>query len=155
MYLTGYSYGWHGTKRPTQLQPFSDLLCSPSSNHSQFIHQLCLKCISRKQEGTSFIRAMMMEAVCTSETSVYFNETTRCYVPEGCHFHTRHRENVKLHNIWVVSTNRQCHFFLKKWVPERIEWPKIISDGGSFSFRNCTKYASFVWKTSGRIPRHT
>jgi hypothetical protein len=25
----------------------------------------------------------MMEAVCTSETSVYFNETTWRYIPEG------------------------------------------------------------------------
>jgi hypothetical protein len=28
-----------------------------------------------------------MEAVRTSETSVYFNETTRRYFPEGCHLH--------------------------------------------------------------------
>jgi hypothetical protein len=28
--------------------------------------------------------AMMMEAVCTSETSVYFNITTRRYIQEGC-----------------------------------------------------------------------
>jgi hypothetical protein len=34
-------------------------------------------------------RAMMMEAVCTSETSVYFNDTTWCYIPEVCHVHTR------------------------------------------------------------------
>jgi hypothetical protein len=37
----------------------------------------------------------MMEAVRTSETSVYFNGTTRRYIPEGCHFHTRRRENLK------------------------------------------------------------
>jgi hypothetical protein len=29
-----------------------------------------------------------MKAVCTSETSVYFNETTRRYIPENCHLHT-------------------------------------------------------------------
>jgi hypothetical protein len=29
----------------------------------------------------------MMEAVRTSETSVYFNETTRPYIPESCHLH--------------------------------------------------------------------
>jgi hypothetical protein len=28
---------------------------------------------------------MMMEAVRTSETSVYFIETTRRYIPQGCH----------------------------------------------------------------------
>jgi hypothetical protein len=42
--------------------------------------------------------AVMMEAVRTSETSVYFiNKTTRRYIPEGCHLHTRRRENQKSH----------------------------------------------------------
>jgi hypothetical protein len=36
----------------------------------------------------------MMEAACTSETSVYFNETTRRYIPEGSNIHTRRRENL-------------------------------------------------------------
>jgi hypothetical protein len=31
-----------------------------------------------------FIIRAMMEAVHTSETSVYLNETTRCYIPECC-----------------------------------------------------------------------
>jgi hypothetical protein len=34
------------------------------------------------------------DAVCTSETSVYFNETTRCYIPVGSNLHTCHRENL-------------------------------------------------------------
>jgi len=29
----------------------------------------------------------LMGTVRTSETSVYFNETTRLYIPEGCHLH--------------------------------------------------------------------
>jgi len=37
---------------------------------------------------------MMMEAVRTSETSVY-SETTRHYIPEGSHLHTRSRESLK------------------------------------------------------------
>jgi hypothetical protein len=28
---------------------------------------------------------LMMETVCTSETSVYFYETTRLNIPESCH----------------------------------------------------------------------
>jgi hypothetical protein len=36
----------------------------------------------------------MMETVHISETSVYFNETTRRYIPEGCHLHTLLRHNV-------------------------------------------------------------
>jgi hypothetical protein len=35
----------------------------------------------------SIIRAiaLMIEAVRTYEMSVYFHETTRCYIPESCH----------------------------------------------------------------------
>jgi hypothetical protein len=32
--------------------------------------------------------SLMMEAVRTSETSIYFYQTTRCHIPEGCHLHT-------------------------------------------------------------------
>jgi hypothetical protein len=38
--------------------------------------------------------ALMMEAVCNSETSVYFNETARRCIPEGYHLHTRCRGNL-------------------------------------------------------------
>jgi hypothetical protein len=34
--------------------------------------------------ATASIIRVMMEAVGTSETSVYFNGTRRCYMPEGC-----------------------------------------------------------------------
>jgi hypothetical protein len=37
----------------------------------------------------------MREAVCAFETLVYFNETTLCYIPEGCHLHARRSENLK------------------------------------------------------------
>jgi hypothetical protein len=43
------------------------------------------------------IITLMMEAVRTSEISVYSNETTRRYIPEGSHFYTRRRENLKSH----------------------------------------------------------
>jgi hypothetical protein len=33
-----------------------------------------------------FRGALIMEAVCASETSVYFNDTIRRYIPEGCIF---------------------------------------------------------------------
>jgi hypothetical protein len=36
-----------------------------------------------------------MEAIRTSETSVYSNETTRRYIPEDSKRHTRRRENLK------------------------------------------------------------
>jgi hypothetical protein len=37
----------------------------------------------------------MNEEVGTSEASVYFNETTRRNIPEGCHHHTRRPENLE------------------------------------------------------------
>jgi hypothetical protein len=35
--------------------------------------------------GTDSIIRAMMEAAQTSETSIYFNETTQRCIPEGCH----------------------------------------------------------------------
>jgi hypothetical protein len=51
----------------------------------------------------SIIIALMMEAVRTYETSVYFNETTRRYTPEGCH--------LRLHDCFVkeFSSTKQNH----------------------------------------------
>jgi hypothetical protein len=39
----------------------------------------------------------MMEAVRTCETSVYANETTRRYIPQGSNIHTRRHEYLKAH----------------------------------------------------------
>jgi hypothetical protein len=41
-------------------------------------------------------KALMMDAVRTSETSVKFNMTTRRYIPEDSKLHTRRRENLNL-----------------------------------------------------------
>jgi hypothetical protein len=43
-----------------------------------------------------------MEAVRTSETSVYLNETTWSYIPERCQLHTRLRENLNV-NKWNTN----------------------------------------------------
>jgi hypothetical protein len=43
------------------------------------------------------IITLMMQSVYTSETSVYFYETIRCYIPEGCHLQTHRCENLKSH----------------------------------------------------------
>jgi hypothetical protein len=50
----------------------------------------------------------VMGAVCTCETLVYSNETTRRYVAEGSHLHARRRENLKSHKnhgIFIVERN--------------------------------------------------
>jgi hypothetical protein len=50
----------------------------------------------------SIIRAMM-EAVLTSETSVYSIETTRRYIREEFRPHIRRRENLKFHVTLFTS----------------------------------------------------
>jgi hypothetical protein len=46
----------------------------------------------------------MMEEVRTSETSVYSNETTRCYTPEGSRLHIRRRNNLQSLSLTLLST---------------------------------------------------
>jgi hypothetical protein len=55
--------------------------------------------------------ALMMEAVGTSETFVYF-ETTRRYIPEGYHLRTHRRDNLKSYAILVIS-RRSAALFMK------------------------------------------
>jgi hypothetical protein len=54
----------------------------------------------------------MMEAVSSSETSVSNNQSTRCYIPEDHHLHTRRRENLKSHPLKFCSfvRNLATHF---------------------------------------------
>jgi hypothetical protein len=46
---------------------------------------------------------VMVEAVCTSETSVNFYQTTRRNIPEDSHLYTRRRENLKSHLVILMS----------------------------------------------------
>jgi hypothetical protein len=48
----------------------------------------------------------LMERVCTSEKSVYFNENTRRCIPESCHLHTRHCENLKYYTVTKLLVSR-------------------------------------------------
>jgi hypothetical protein len=41
--------------------------------------------------------ALVMKAVRTTETSVYFYDTTRRHISECCHLHTRCCEKLKFH----------------------------------------------------------
>jgi hypothetical protein len=54
------------------------------------------------QGNVRLLIVLMMEAVNTSETSANLYETTRHNIPEGCHIHTRRRENLK---SLIVITN--------------------------------------------------
>jgi hypothetical protein len=56
--------------------------------------------------------SLTMEAVRTSETTIYFNETTRHHTPEDCHFHTCRLENLKSRNhISCLRTGVMYSFF--------------------------------------------
>jgi hypothetical protein len=41
----------------------------------------------------------MMEAVSSSEMSVSIYQTTRCYMTDDSHLHTRRRENLRSHDV--------------------------------------------------------
>jgi hypothetical protein len=45
---------------------------------------------------------LMIEAARTSETSVDIQLRTRQYIPEDSELHTRHRENLKSHRLFML-----------------------------------------------------
>jgi hypothetical protein len=47
--------------------------------------------------------ALMMEAVRTSETSVYFNNTTLHYIPEDCDLNNLRREENKSYTSQIIN----------------------------------------------------
>jgi hypothetical protein len=47
--------------------------------------------------------AVMMEAVSTCETSVNFNQTTRCKNTEGVHEHGHHCKKLKFHLVFFSA----------------------------------------------------
>jgi hypothetical protein len=51
--------------------------------------------------ATSIIIALMMAAVSISEMLVNFYETTRRNIPEDSHLHSRRRENLKSHQLYL------------------------------------------------------
>jgi hypothetical protein len=57
---------------------------------------------------------MMMETVDASETSVYLNETTRRYTPEGCHLHTRRRQNLKSQQNKILKPSKSYQQYYGK-----------------------------------------
>jgi hypothetical protein len=80
-------------------------LADVSEVHTASIIRAMLMAAVRTSETS--VRAMMMESVRTSETSVNFNVTTRRYIPEDSKLHTRRRENLKSHKcIFFISIKR-------------------------------------------------
>jgi hypothetical protein len=46
-----------------------------------------------------------MEAICSSETSVDIQRTTRRYIPEDGNLHNHSSENLKAYNFCIVIAN--------------------------------------------------
>jgi hypothetical protein len=78
--------------------------------------------------------ALMMETVRSTETSVYFYETIRCHILEGCSLHTHRRENLKSHSLWSgwVRAGRLTFYSRKTKKPST--YP---SSPGRFCNRSC------------------
>jgi hypothetical protein len=91
---------------------------------------------------TVSITALIVEAACTSETSVYWvrysNKTTRRYIPEGYNLHTRRRENLKSHaeTIYLATWFKSVKGTFKrrtllKWglavIRNRLSVPMLLS----------------------------
>jgi hypothetical protein len=55
------------------------------------------------QRCAAFIIALMMEAACTSKTSVDIQLRTRQYIPEDSELHTLRRENLKSHEVFLFE----------------------------------------------------
>jgi hypothetical protein len=60
---------------------------------------------------------LMMKAVRTSETSVYFNKTARWYIPECCNLHTRRSETLKSQSSASISQSLSLKCKGKRPVP--------------------------------------
>jgi hypothetical protein len=81
-----------------------------------------LKLTDVSEVRAASIMAQIMEAIRTSETSVNFNVTTRRCVPEDSKFYTRRGENLKSHQIILLSQNYSFSMALRPvfgpWPPQ-------------------------------------
>jgi hypothetical protein len=76
----------------------------------------------------------MMEAVRTSETSVHFNVSTRCYIPEDSKLHTRRREDLKSDKDTTRSTlNFEDVTFATK--RKGLQCTNIVNSGTNYGLR--------------------
>jgi hypothetical protein len=103
----------------TKLRAFWDIApCSLVGVDRLFRGAYCL----HRQGDYGFI-TMMMEAVRTSETSVYFNETTRRYIPEGCHLQVK----LKLYFCYILSGGETDKYNTETLSKSRIQVSMLTS----------------------------
>jgi hypothetical protein len=95
---------WNKEHRPTKTVTHDQ--GTPHYNLSLPLYYLhCAYCL--RHQGT-----LMMEAVRTSETSVYSSNTTRHYIPESYHLSNRRYENLNSHFVHITH-NTICSIKLK------------------------------------------
>jgi hypothetical protein len=83
--------------------------------------------------------ALMMEAICTSETSVHFNVSTRCYIPEDS------KLPISYSTVFSYGTYRTLVFMVT------VSAMVAVNNGTRF----CTSMASTVTlKLFGRLQCH-
>jgi hypothetical protein len=78
---------WCSWKRCPKL-----MLCSATADLSGWSRRICRWC--------SF--NLKSIAICSSETSVHFQRTTRCYIPEDSILHNHQSENLKSYKSTVI-----------------------------------------------------
>jgi hypothetical protein len=94
MFIFIFLYGLRELIYFSKIALFWDVApCSVVEIDRRFRDAYCL--YHHRHVDPSTIKAMMMEAESTSETSVSFYQTTRLNIPEDSHLHASHRENLK------------------------------------------------------------
>jgi hypothetical protein len=78
-----------------------------SESSGMYYHVLNWMLTDVSEVRAAFIIALMMEAACTSQTSVDIQLRTRQYIPEDSELLTCHHENFKSHIVVLVTLNSQ------------------------------------------------
>jgi hypothetical protein len=96
----------------------------------------------------SITRAMIIEAVRTSETSVNIYLTTRQYIPEISELHTRRRENLKSQVRTILLT--------WSWPPpsKHIIYSPFMIISQSALHKLCFRYSSIIASSQNHISLH-
>jgi hypothetical protein len=127
----------------------------------------CLTEVDRRFRGAFCLNhqrdeiiVLMTEAVHTSETLVYFNETKRLYIQEGCHFHTFYLFTY-LFQFCPIFFNYLSHHF--PWIMWRLIFRFLICHfllslthymHGAFQFFRYPLWNVFQSTAKGPIPNH-
>jgi hypothetical protein len=96
---------------------------------------------SMDKEGRSLFIGLVMEAVHTSETSVY-SETVSHYIPDGSNLHTHCHENLKSHKGGCIKHSVYNEFYLTSVLKSSFQCrtPVFLSLSANFLFSQHIDY---------------